>query len=144
MTTPNPTFSSPQNIRYNLTCENGATYRQLCTDKDFNIKECSKASGNYKKFNTIFCNCNSTSYESTAEDQTGNPMPTYTPNPITQQMPTNTFPPPPGKKKFYTGRYCQYSDNKTCSGNGIVDYNGNCDCRSDKSAGPVSMLSDCK
>ena len=43
-------------------------------------------------------------------------------------MPTNTPTPPPGQRKFYTGRYCQYSDNKNCSGNGVVDYSGNCTC----------------
>jgi hypothetical protein len=130
MTTPRPTFSSPENIRYNLKCENGATYTQLCTDKNLNIRQCIADSPDQRRLNTIFCDCNVIKYESKAEDQNGNPMPTYIPD-SKGNMPTKTPEPPPGKMKFYTGRYCQYSDNKNCSGNGIVDYNGKCNCRSD-------------
>lgn len=129
MSTPRPTFfSDPEKIRYNLTCQNGATYTQLCTDKNFNIKQCNESEPQ-NRYNTIFCNCKNPTnmYESKAIQQNGSPMPIYTPDPQ-GNMPTNTQAPPPGKKKFYTGRYCQYSDNKNCSGNGVVDYTGKCTC----------------
>ena len=34
-----------------------------------------------------------------------------------------------GKNVPYKGKYCQYSDNDNCSGNGTVDDNGNCACK---------------
>jgi hypothetical protein len=85
MTTPRPTFSSPEIIKYNLKCENGATYTQLCTDRNFNITQCnnltdSNGISNQYRYNTIFCNCNNQSnmYDSKAvQKDNGLPMPTY-------------------------------------------------------------------
>ena len=79
--------------------EEAGSFKQYCADENNNIlPDCSDKP--YYRTDKGYCKCNK--YKSNAQ--------------------------PDKDKVEYQGRYCQYNDNDNCSGQGIVDYSGDCDC----------------
>ena len=77
---------------------NAGQFKQYCSDSSYNIVDCDSVKA-YFKTDKGYCDCGY--YPSTAQ---------------------------PSKYVTHKGRYCQYNDNTTCNGKGIVDDNGKCEC----------------
>jgi hypothetical protein len=82
-------------------CMNKGTPVQICSDSNFNIVSCNDPS-TYYRYDKVLCGCGTT-YISNAD----------------------------GTVKSYKGDRCQYSDNTTCNGKGIVQDDGTCVCNDD-------------
>lgn len=78
--------------------DDAGNFIQICADKDGNVVDC-KSNNSYYMTDQGYCDCYNT-YRSNAQGKDG---------------------------IHYVGRYCQYNDNTTCYGKGVVDYNGVCD-----------------
>lgn len=97
--------NKPENINNYTSCGLGidgkeaGSFKQYCADENNNIlPNCLDKP--YYRTDKGYCECNK--YKSNAQ--------------------------PDKDTVEYQGRYCQYNDNDNCSGQGIVDYNGDCDC----------------
>ena len=78
------------------------------------------------------CTCNpgyaGSSCQFSRTDCRGNGIPSTDNNDSIVCVCDKTYSTSQGKDVVYKGKYCQYKDNDTCSGHGIVDDNGNCAC----------------
>jgi hypothetical protein len=84
-------------------CMNRGMPVQICSDSNFNIVDCNDPK-KYYQYDKVLCLCGKGLYYKSDAD---------------------------GQNKYYKGDRCQYSDNTTCNGKGIVQDDGTCVCNDD-------------